>query len=135
MIIWHKDTIKRAQRQINLQFCRARVSKRLRRRIKYTHLFNNVKENGSIYLFSFIFLDSLFSSVIPANVSNYLLFQNGHIFEEIGVARKAQPKAPLPKSTLRRKWGLAPLCGAVVTFSHYSKDPSRPRMGGTSLKT
>ena len=27
---------------------------------------------------------------------------------------------------LRREWGLAPLCGAVVTFSHYSKGPSRP---------
>ena len=24
---------------------------------------------------------------------------------------------------------VAPLCGAVVTFSHYSKDPSRPIMG------
>ncbi len=33
--------------------------------------------------------------------------------------------SPLP--ALRREWGLAPLCGAVVTSSHYSKGPSRPR--------
>ncbi len=31
-----------------------------------------------------------------------------------------------PRPAHRREWGLAPLCGAVVTFSHYSKDPSRP---------
>ena len=31
---------------------------------------------------------------------------------------------------LRREWGLAPLCGAVATFSGYSKDPSRPGEGG-----
>ena len=29
-------------------------------------------------------------------------------------------------SSPRREWGLAPLCGAVATFSGYSKDPSRP---------
>ena len=31
---------------------------------------------------------------------------------------------------LRREWGFAPLCGAVATFSGYSKDPSRPVPGG-----
>ena len=38
---------------------------------------------------------------------------------------------------LRRKWGLAPLCEAVVTFSHYSEDLSRPRTRGRvgSLQT
>ena len=25
----------------------------------------------------------------------------------------------------RREWGFAPLCGAIATFSGYSKDPSR----------
>ena len=30
---------------------------------------------------------------------------------------------------LRREWRFAPLCGAVATFSGYSKDPSRP-LGG-----
>ena len=30
---------------------------------------------------------------------------------------------------LRRDWVVAPLCGAVATFSGYSKDPSRPLKG------
>ena len=32
--------------------------------------------------------------------------------------------SPHPK--LRREWEFAPLCGAAMTFSHCSKDPSRP---------
>ena len=35
--------------------------------------------------------------------------------------------------SLRREWGLAPLCGAVATFSGYSKDPSRPVLGYLAL--
>ena len=34
-----------------------------------------------------------------------------------------------PPICLRRKWELAPLCGAGVTFSGSSKDPSRPLYG------
>ena len=30
----------------------------------------------------------------------------------------------------RREWRFAPLCGAVATFSSYSKNPSRPPLGG-----
>ena len=41
----------------------------------------------------------------------------------------------LPRSALRREWGLAPLCEAVVTFSHYSKDPSRPYREGRGMGT
>ena len=33
--------------------------------------------------------------------------------------------------TLRRKWGLAPLCGAEMTFSHFSEAPSRLRRSCT----
>jgi hypothetical protein len=29
-------------------------------------------------------------------------------------------------SSLRREWGLAPLCGAAATFTGCSEDPSRP---------
>ena len=38
-------------------------------------------------------------------------------------------KALWTPQPLRRDWGVAPLCGAVATFSGYSKDPSRP-LGG-----
>ena len=34
---------------------------------------------------------------------------------------------------LRREWGLSPLCGAEMTFSHFSKDPSRPESVRGSL--
>ena len=42
---------------------------------------------------------------------------------------------PPPCFALLRVWGFAHLCGAVATFSGYSKDPSRPFGGVLSLGT
>ena len=45
----------------------------------------------------------------------------------------SKKKTPPGLRALRREWGFAPLCGAVATFSGYSKDPSRP-LGGEDLQ-
>ena len=66
------------------------------------------------------------NDVFPKKSVVYKFFKKRPFHRRNWAFPKAQPKAPLPKSALRRKWGLAPLCGAVVTFSHYSKGPSRP---------
>jgi len=40
---------------------------------------------------------------------------------------EARACGPYPRPAHRRKWELAPLCGAGTTFSGSSEDPSRPR--------
>ena len=40
-----------------------------------------------------------------------------------------------PSHRLRRKWELAPLCGAEATFSGSSKDPSLPLYGENSTRS
>ena len=58
---------------------------------------------------------------VSANTFRRWLNENSSKLARFGVKRRSQ------MLLLRREWGLSPLCGAAMTFSHCSKDPSRPK--------